>query len=446
MTQFFRQGRIPTGDHDAEEFVRRVSSLSDVELKNLGLEIDVLDGIHLDKFCHDVLPKVTNLDVISLVYFSSSAISNMNYWLACDLLELLQKLFESKVVGQDFFESAASSLIGQVKVTSGRTFLPCISYIFRPKESLGEITFHPIAEELDEALANNISITMSDGELSLDDFEKTCSAFRRAALPKSFSALIKGKMEAGYSGDVIAIVKDMFMRNCLQPDYIKSARNILGDCNFVQLCLESLDGGRAIESVVKLSEIMGEATFHTPEVLVSLAWGHENESPPEYIKQFRTIGFCESKLPILAGFVCDNIDKSTFLTGKNTEQIGFVIDVIRLAVRMGRSSEALLSLVRNTQKSCGLDDDLSPASAINSIVELKQSKAYKSLPVIRSHSVLVSAVEILGIHELHNLAPEAPASLVIDVVAGGKIHLSSRQLSKMFPHAKGMLLENDLGM
>lgn len=446
MTQFFRQGRIPTGDHDAEAFVRRVSSLSDGELKNLALEIDALDGIHLHQFFHHVLSKVTSPDVLSLVYFSSPAISNMNYWLVCDHLELLQKLFESKVVGQNFFESAASSLIRRASVSTGRTFLPCISYMFRPKESLEEVTFHPLAGELDEALAKNISRSMSSGELYFDDFEKTCAAFRRVSLPKSFSTLLQGKLDCGTRGDAKAIVRDMFMRNCLQPDYIKSARDILGDDSFVRLCLESLDGGRAIESIVKLSEIMGESTFHTPEILGSLAWSAESESPPKYIQQFRKLGFCESKLPILAGFVCDNIGKSTFLTGKNTEQIGFVIDVLSLAVRMGKSREALLGFVSNIQKTFGMDDEQSPSTAINSITELRHSKGRKSVAAIRCYSVLVTAIEILGIHELHGVAPDAPASLIIDVVAGGKINLSSRQLSKMFPHAKGRIIENDLGM
>lgn len=449
MSYFFPDSTVPTSYGPLEALLHKLSKLKNDQIKDLQLELDLLDGVKLHRLCHHVLSKTSNENVFKALGKSSVAIGAMSATVIGDYFELLVKCLESELVDEYLFEEVLASLIKNYSGSDGGCLLYPLANALRPiipDNRYMEDTYFPEGDDLDEEMSRHLAKALNYTLAMSNEFEQVSSGLRRLELPKTLGVFVQNKINSDAYEYVSSLITNLFHADKLPFSYLSVLRGILGDGFIVESCLRGISSSTSLKTIKELSLVMGEGAFHTPEVLSSIVWHPESERQPSYIQQFRNLGFDEKRFPILADFVCKNFESVLRFSGKDYDDRGFIIDAVNLGARLGKVDLALDSLLRNIAKNVGSDRNESLSVIIKNLCRLNYDLSSVSMEPRRSYSLLVDVFAEVGLQELQKLNSQAPSRFVMDIIAKSRIKYSGRELSIMFPQARGDILEDELGM
>lgn len=154
----------------------------------------------------------------------------------------------------------------------------------------------------------------------------------------------------------------------------------------------------------------------------------------------------ETKLPLLAGFMVENLDRILKFEPAEQKSLAFTLDVLAFANRVGSGTQAFRRVVNNLRQFAGLDDGWgTPAQIINGVVHQKSGHNV-TIAGIRAYDHLVLAIKVVGLQTLMEVSPDVGSAFIMKFLEKHPTDLSQTEVMRMFPQAKGRYLENDLGL
>jgi hypothetical protein len=446
MYKFFLGGNIPNNVNDAQRFLQNLNDSGEEGMAGLAKEIDQFYPDQLEEFLENVLPLTWDERILGLVYFNKRAVDMMKMKLSMKYFKFIHERSLKDQIDPVFYESCAASLIRGYDTKNWRlNLLPELSTVVIGSRS-NPNAFHTFpGSEFDKAMAAHLSEVLSFGH-SERAFTECKKSLWKVELPISLGVLLQDRVNAGATETAAKLVSELFILNKLTDKYIPVCREVLGDGLFLQACTPAISQGEGIRSVSKLAPIFGEETFHSPSFFQSVRWNNDGGELPGYLDSFRKMGFDEAKLPLLAGYLMDNLKRAT-RTGYAAKGLDFIKDIANLGVRLGRGSEVLSALVTNLREVTNRDDKstVAPAAQINELFRLK-SESSMATSKIRAFLYLLDVIEIVGLEALYELAPTVDGKVIGEFLSRNKTDLSERQIMSMFPQSKGHMLDQALGL
>lgn len=441
MQKFFLGGNVPNNVNDALRFLQRLGDSGEEGLVGLAGEINEFLPDQLEELLINVLPLVRDEAVLSLVYLHNRALQHMNHALFMKLFNFVHERHLKNQIDPVFYESCAASLVKAYDASNRQVnLLVELAPIYKASRTSPEILHTFPGTEFDQAMAKHLVNVMTDDTRALRAAQNT---LLKMELPATLQALIENLINAGRADHVAVYLPEFFCQNKLTDKYLEVFRNVLGDDHVIQICTPYMAHQQGIHSVVKLSAILGEDKFHTPNFFKSLKWEGNDGVLPHYLTGFLLLDLDETKLPMLADYLMANLQRATKVS-KSKVGIGYVTEIAKLAVRLGRGPEVLEALVGNLEELTYLEQP-SHGEVINELVRVTSMPSMVS-STRKVFSLLMDVVEVVGLKALHDLAPDVSGKVIGEFVETRKSELSERQIIALFPQAKGQILGNALGL
>ena len=441
MQKFFLGGYVPNNVTDAQKFLRQLEDSGEEGLSVAAKEISQFHRKQVEDLLDHVLRFVRDERVLSLVYHNPGALLDMNHVLFLRLFNFIHERHLKNQIDHVFYESCAASLIRAYDIADRPVnLLAEMSQIYNASRTSPEILHTFPGTKFDEAMARHVTKVMTDDTRTLRAAQNT---LLKMELPATLQALLENRIDAGQMAKVAVYLPEFFCQNKLTDKYLDVFRNVLGDDHVIQLCTPYITHNQGIHSVVKLSAIFGEDKFHTPNFLKSLKWEGNDGVLPHYLTGFLLLDLDETKLPILADYLMANLQRATRVS-KSKAGIGYVAEIAKLAIRLGRGPEVLEALVGNLRELTDLGQS-SPGEVINELVRVKSMPSLAS-STRRVLTLLMDVVEIVGLQALHDLAPDVGSKVIGEFLDSNKSDLSEKQIIALFPQAKAHILGQALGL
>lgn len=439
---FFYNYQFPKSGAEAQIFLQKLKDSGEEGLQTFSFEVSRLNRTDISLFLEHVLPRTFDEDVLALFYQNAPTIEKMGLDMVTGFFELLYKNANNGTVSQEFFEESAECLIKYYDASRGLNLLAEFSKVIKPADA--NRPAHALkSDRIDRAMTGHLRKALPT-LFSNNIFLRSADSLRRLELPESLGVILKHRMDAGDTGSAMKLVSELFTRNCMSDRYIEVCRREVGDELFLQACAPYALSDEGIKSVARLAPIFGEETFHTPETLSRVRWSNTDTTAPEYVKKFQEMGFDEKKLPILAEHICNNLSLAMRYK-TNIAAYTLIPEITRLAKRLGKEVEALSAYIEGQRQRSLKGPEASYAQIISGLYLDPFHPDYSP-----SHSaakaILLDSIDAAGIDALYTIAPDVSGAFVAEFVSAKGNDLNRKEVFRLFPQAKGSLLQNDLGM
>ena len=439
---FFYNHVFPKSGAEGQAFLQKLKDRGNEGLETFSLEVSKFTRTEIGIFLEYVLPRTFDEDVLAIFYQDVPTIKKMGLDMVTGYFELLYKNANNGTVSQEFFEESAECLIKYYDASRGLNLLAEFSKVIKPADA--NRPAHALkTDKVDLAMAGHLRSVLPI-LFSNNTFLRSTDSLRRIELPESLGVLLKNRIDAGDTKSVMGLVGELFTRNCMSDRYIEVCRREVGDQLFLQACVPYVFSDEGIKSVARLAPIFGEETFHTPAVISRIRWSRSDTTTPDYIKKFHEMGFDEKKLPLLAEHVCNNLPLAMRYK-TNIKAFSIVPETALLANRLGKGAEALSAFIEGQRDLSGKGAGASPAQIIEGL-DLGEFHPDFTMAHRMANTILLDVVDAVGIGALKAIAPDVSGKFVAQYISAKSNDLNRKEIFRLFPQAKGALLESDLGM
>lgn len=437
--RFLVGGKLP---ETAEGFYALFKGAKDFTSDELAIFSDEVAGLEpkqLEQFCAKIVPMLDTEPLLAVVFHNPAVIRNMPRHV---IEQVFSELYDKKyncLIRKQFFEESLLNL-----AVHSPESLAHLRVFMGQHHKRGDRAEWFLTPAVDKAFARQI-VARSHAGTSLDDQTRSRNQWISLCifeLPETLDAYIRAKIVAGDAVHLIPMVGEMAFKNLLSDKYIEITRSIVGDDFFLKACKRDLAAALSMSSTLQLTNLYGEAAVHDSEFLSGLQWTFPT-GVPDYIKRFSAIGFNEEKLPLLAQYTLKRMNDILKNPPDGLRNTDFEVNFCAMAGRMGKGKAALHRLA---QVLASHDDDIRQPSRIFEAILDRQSNPAVSLREKGAYKLLVKAIGKLGLETLQAVAPDVSGEFVADVLDSLAEPPSKCEIFRLFPHAKGRVLEFELGL
>lgn len=437
--RFLVGGKLPESAEGFYALFKGAKNYTSDDLAILSDEVAGLEPEQLEQFCTKIVPMLDTEPLLAVVFHNPVAIRNMRpHVIDKAFSELYDKKYNC-LIRKEFFEDSLLNL-----AVHSPESLAHLRVFMGQHHKRGDRAEWFLTPAVDKAFARQI-VARSHADTSLDDQTRSRHQWLSLCifeLPETLSAYIRAKIITGDAVHLIPMVGEMAFKNLLSDKYIEATRSIVGDDFFLKSCKRDLAAAFNMSSTLQLTKLYGEAAVHDPEFLNGLQWTFP-AGVPDYIKRFSAIGFNEEKLPLLAQYALKRMNDILKSPPDGFRDTDLEVNFCAMAGRMGKGKEALHRLA---QVLASRDDDIRQPSRIFEAILERQSNPAVSSREKGAYILLVKAIGKLGLETLQAVAPDVSGAFIADVLGSLAEPPSKREIFRLFPHAKGRVLELELGL
>lgn len=439
MFDFFPRGALPDG-YRLEIFLKAVSELRPRDEIYLAKAIAGLSPSRLTDFASRVISVVTDERLLRNFFQNPGVHRKMDIDAISLYFTVVCSMEHRGLISKDFFEEMATSLV--------KGFASWGSVLSRIGEAAATATRgkypiqHFISPHFDQALAWHIAAYDVSNQ-GPRNASRSWDSLKAIELPQTLEtyllAIQDAKPEAAFQ-----LVGDLVSSDKLSDSYIAVVRRVIGDDQLVRVANHFKEERQGIKSIAKLSRIFGEAVFHHEEFLDDLHDRQESGLIPEYLSKFQAMGFDELTFPLLAGFLVDNLSVGLGFDPDRVD-MRYAVELSGLAARSGHGDQALRAHLIAVAGAIGLTGMTDPSWIVNGACLLSKSNQQSTIH-LQAHSNILNVLAKVGLESLSRVAPDVKAEVVMDFLEKRPSSLSKREVMKLFPQTKRIILENDLGL
>lgn len=449
---FFRHG-IPQSWGCAAGFFEEYEKASPAELMSLQAEFEFMDSAaicHIDRYllssprcdgrlttiiCSG-LPKINNLDEEAIGYLMLESYKNY----AADKYD--QDSFEMNMVKliDGYWPDKPRTMLGSIHGCINSGNLADASGVKKTKSLL-------MGKPLDRSIADQLRRSFVIGERYSTDVANMTASLASAIMPQSLQALLDVIMA---EGDTL-MARDLFQRlvreDALFGDYIDSFADKIGH-DFVLSVVKDTSFSKSAISANNIADKYGESALFDQNEASIFDVVIESGSVPATLELILQKDFDRSKFPFMTKYLTDNISNLYECTLTDRFRAGLKAFGISNGCHSDVLSCEIYRLTRSLKNST--DMDLSPFNS--SYIADKISREHhnpKGQYVEIEYLTLKDLVKEVGLENSVKVLKSVDGKLISDVMSEvidqTDIH-SKKRLLKMYPQAKGSVLENDLGL
>lgn len=444
--KFFTDGVLPASQTRIEQFFDRVASMTRFEEPVLREEIAGLSRMQMMDFAERILAQSDDERLLRAFYMSPAVHRIMGLEGLEQYFYLLCSMAHDEIIHRDLFEDLASHLVSSYPNPRALNLLPSMHrLVTRVTGPGGTLAFNSPA--FDNALASHLG-SVIDKTNSNDEQIRSWDGLRQIHLPETFRVFME---DIKLREDFLAlrhIAVDLFTQNRISPGYLEVLRGVLGDDALVSAYRDVSSCDHAMLSIVKLLPVWSESTFHDEQWLSYVQQTVDKGWIPADVNTMFEEGISEQQLPILAGFVMQNLDRLMDCDLKSEKGRSLRKNIARMAKRMGFGAEALMFSIASASLASSVSMGVPQPAGAAERIDLLSTPTSFSAPVteVNAYNHILDITETVGLETLLEVAPSIHERFVVDFMNTRKTAMPMRDLLKMFPQCKGLVLENDLGM
>lgn len=437
---------IPKSKIERARFFQSLENASEDQLSQVQALINELEPSEVIELAQDLL-YASNEKLIELVYLSTPVTKNLTLKEASRLFRYASQEAANLMIEAEAHQRLTTGLIYGYAEAAGESFLPNL------ESSLsldgGIVYSMPPCDAFDEAMAYHIKKT------PYVDSEQIRHSFRSlqvADLPKTLEVFIGQLIADGKFQRIEAFVVESFQSGALTPSNADILRKTIGDDLVLGLCASAnrYNGG-CFKSASMIIQWAGESQMHSDAFLAGLKKDLSARLQPriKYLDDFALAGADEKACPELAGFVVKNL-KSILRTPKEITDHKIIVPIMALAARMGKGSQAFKLMIDGMMRRrlSGFVDDMENDSlslVVDTMIHLLGNLSPRT-EVVHDFALLLRAAEAVGLECVHKAIPGINPVFVTRFMESQKSNLSTGQILRMFPQARSLTIETDLGI
>lgn len=446
-SRFFSAGDIHFHPGTAKRFVENATACSDEDLAVMADEISRLVPENIKRLSVNITPAMRTEQQLAMVFHNPRVLAKMDDECVTDAFKILYEKKFTCVIKKVFFEESLEMLAihrpGSMSLLGG---------IMGGHRRLGDAAEWMKGQGVDIAFSKELIVHADAGkDLTTGQWD----FIRSFQLPETLRAFLKARAASEHQYKIVSDIQFLVRHDLLSPKYLSVVKDVVGDDFLIKCVRSSAPQELGFKSVAKLSKIYGESAFHDDDFFRSLHWG-PNSPTPKYITLFVEDALDEEAFPLLSAYVVSKLDQ--LITRQKISRIPdkeLMVDVMKLAGRIGQGEKALHAFAQCVRALAG--DVRQPSRIFEGL--RTASLPYKpeaggyheashrlQLDAGEAYDAFTRTAGALGLEILKKVAPDLGGRVVVDVMTRSDTQLSTREIIRMFPQAKGGLLENDLGM
>lgn len=438
---------IPLSRPEAAHFFSAFAGANEQQLSQVQRLLDALPAEMAAVMVDEVMPICFDERFLLMVCESNKFSMKLTTPHVASLLRNLISKAQSLLIDEDLHERLVSALVRGFGGADKDSLLPHIPGVI----GVGLPDDHQVVlgRTFDEALSAHVRNTPYR---SRDEIRLSWKALQAHELPLTLQTFSTQLIAGGDYGYIEIYINDAFRSDSFPDSYINLFRKTLGDDVVISLCAEA---HRVFDvrfnSVQKIMTWAGEEPFHTERFLTSLQKGLRGRGAGRttYLDGFAIAGADEGRFPILSSFVLQNM-KSILREPRELTEIKYIVPVMGLAARSGKGSQALKLMMdgmmrRNLSTFIDGLDDAKPDEVVRHMIQAVEGAMPKA-SVMAHWSLLLKSVEALGLETLRKVIPDVDGQFIQKFLESKETPLPKGEVLKMFPQAKRLVLESDLGL
>jgi N-acetyl-anhydromuramyl-L-alanine amidase AmpD len=437
---------ISSDVNEIADLLTRLELASPEELAQLAGQIEAFTESELIRFVDNVLVFTNDVNLLSMVYDSPAVIGKIGASTVVKLYTDLYMLHQELVISEAVYQRLAASLISHYPNKRNLNLLKDLQPIVAANANGKVPPQHNPGAAFDEAMARQVQ---SAPYKSTEELFKSWDSLRAFELPKTLEVFVRQMLADSEMEQVRNLVIEFYQLDKLPHSYIDVFRRVLGDDVFIGFCTKANATEVRLASAAKIVPFAGEEVLHTPEFLNTLKSQIASPYQSGYLKGFAGIDCDDQTFPILAAFVLENLQlvlkESLMLI-----RLGSTLPVVRLAHRHGLDDRVLECVIESARAKIGkhLLEDVSDMNLTELVDSLTQNafEPYPEAQLAAMYERLQDVIEVVGLETVKRVTPDVDHRFILYVMDKGRTDLSKAQVLKMFPHIKGPLLEDELGL
>jgi hypothetical protein len=434
---------IPTCSRTAAAFISRFEQATPAEVSQVAERIADMTQSELTLFDYHVLPQCFDERLLTLLCESPEVMENTSFLRLSGVFSELFKKQNSLMLEQDVYDRLTASLIDLYPNTRRMNFLQAIGGIVI-REGVASHSHKP-GPLFDAALARHIEKAPSH---DFADYCRAMDSLRDVELPKTLAIFLRQLLANDERIHIITYVSELFQNNNLHESYIEVFKQELGADAFINICVKANDMQGCLPSVLKVIPLAGESAFHHREFIGGLRSYFNRNLPSYYLQEFVEQGMDEKKLPILSEFILENL-KPLLGDWLKKEKLQYTIGYARLAANNNHGVQALECVFEGLRAPLSWNMNSALGMTLTEMVNKLTDKALDDFPEPKFYdmwALLPKVVEAIGFETLHRVAPTIDYRFIQHFMANIETPMSKTQIMKLFPHTKGPILEDELGL
>jgi hypothetical protein len=437
---------ISSDVNEIADLLTRLELASTEELAQLADQIEAFTESEMIRFADNVLPFVKDETLLSMVYDSPVVIGKIGASTITHLYSALYDLYQESMINDDSYQRLAASIISHYPNTQSLNLLKELQPIVAAYANGKPLPQHKPGEAFDQAMARQVR---GAPYKSPEELFKSWDSLKAIELPKTLEVFVRQMLADSEMEQVRNLVIEFYYLDKLPHSYIDVFRRVLGDDVFYGFCAEANTTEVCLASAAKIVPLAGEELIHTPEFLNTLK--NQISSPYQscYLKGFAEIDCDDQTFPILAAFVLENL-KLVLKESLLLIRLGSTLPVVRLAHRHNLDDDVLECVIESARDIIGRELQVNAAEM--SITELANNltqnihELFPEPRVAAMYERFQDVIEVVGLESVKRVIPEVDYRLIHSIMDTGRTDLSRSQVMKLFPHAKGPVLEDELGL
>jgi hypothetical protein len=431
---------IPTCTRTAAQFLDRYERATPEEVSQIAERIAGMTENEFALFEHYVIPLCFNESLLELVCASPELVAHTSYLRVSSILIQLYKKQDSLLMEPDVYDRLTASLINLYPNTKRINFLESLHQIVR----VSNLKPHRAGPLLDEALANHAENSPSKNFAGM---ARAMDNLRDIVLPKTLGVFIRQCLAKDEFGTLNVYVAELFQLNNLHDAYVPVFMNELGRDAFLSMCIEAQHVEPCLASVIKLIPFVGEEAFHDAAFFEAQLKALQG-APSHYLKDFLEMNPDQQQIPLLTQFVLDNLE---LMLAKplGMKAIPHTLGVVQIAVHHGLAEKALSLVFEGLRQP--LSFNMNDVSGLNKteMVNYLTERVFQQYPDMQHKELfgtLHSVIHAVGLETLKKVTPTVDYRFIQHYTQEYESGLSRAQVMKLFPHIKGPVLEDELGL
>jgi hypothetical protein len=432
---------IPTCSKTAAEFLNRYEQASYEEVSQLADRIAGMTQDELALFEYYVIPLSFDEKLLELVCASPELLAHTSYLRISGILTQLYIKQDSLLIEPGVYDHLAASLISLYPNKKNINFLESLHQIVRKSHNKP----HHAGPLLDEALSKHAEKSPS---LNFAGMARAMDNLRDIVLPKTLAVFLRQSLaNDGMTNIIPVFVSELFRLNNLHDAYIDVFMKELGAQTFIDICIEAQHIEPCLASTLKLIPFAGEAAFHDAaffEAQLKTMKGAQST----YLEEFIDLNPDAQQIPLLNQFVLENLGLM-LESSPGKRLVNNALGVVQVAMRNGHAEQAMSHVLEGLRAPLSFNmNDVSALSRTQLLDHLtsRVSESWADPRHKEIFSFVQSVVAIVGLEVLQKVAPTVDYRFIQEFTQTHETSMTRGQVMKLFPHIKGPVLEDELGL
>jgi hypothetical protein len=436
VSTYLANQTFPLGGKNSLNLIAKMESASGEKLDGLRGELSELTGEKLSILAYELLGQKQSSVVLTLIVEAIGSHHGMSQYERADIFKHIFKQYDNETIDSNKFNYLIDRFFSNMPPTPELTFSVIWEAYSTTSQELREKIKTLHAGVIDEVMHGSIS-RLSAGFDYGKIISKATNVLSVINLPKTLRLLCDKYTARGEEPLKIYLLSEMFSRNALSMGYLEAFKSSLDIDVICETCAIQNSKNISLFSAYNFIEEFGESALFTKKVFDDHLASMNDGILPYYFHVMSYEGYDPDRLTVLSDFVLNNAGTVYEVFTEDTS-IEVKYGLLKIASAKHRVSDVLPFEIAHLRKMGRLPEG--NFTFQQTLLELEANKTPHYWDAIRD-------IDAIGLIQSEPFLKGISRKVLKDILETVDLpKLDRKELFKIYPLSKGVLLEDELGL